>query len=233
MIETIVEEGKVEDASGMDFYLWHSDLLPRNIMVDVDSTPMITGIIDWDEAVYAPKFATALAPWWLWELPPPEEEQEKKPEGEDDDPYTYHVDPMEDEETFEKVDSEPPELAAVKRAWEEAIGPEYAESAMSHYAILARRVLRFSLAWQWAYWWQDLYSQTLAEWKALRPVEESEEESDDDSDDSDDDSDDSEDASEDGSEDEENPEAEAGDIPEDDGDEIWESYSEDEDEDDA
>ncbi|KAB5580812.1 kinase-like domain-containing protein [Coniochaeta sp. 2T2.1] len=109
MIETIVEEEKVEDASGMDFYLWHSDLLPRNIMVDIDSSPMITGIIDWDEAVYAPKFATALAPWWLWELPPPEEQEGKKAEGEDEqdkpedeEDIDYLRDAMEDERNLRK-----------------------------------------------------------------------------------------------------------------------------------
>lgn len=64
MAQRRIDGGKVLDTG--EFCLWHGDLFPRNIMVDVEASPMITGIIDWDEAVYAPILITAVAPFWLW-----------------------------------------------------------------------------------------------------------------------------------------------------------------------
>jgi hypothetical protein len=49
------------------FTLWHKDLFPRNIMVarDKSNNVEISGIIDWDSAIYAPSFAAA-PPHWMW-----------------------------------------------------------------------------------------------------------------------------------------------------------------------
>lgn len=50
------------------FSLWHIDLFPRNIMVDIspeDDTAEISGVIDWDKAMFAPSFA-ASSPQWMW-----------------------------------------------------------------------------------------------------------------------------------------------------------------------
>ncbi|KAL8794638.1 MAG: hypothetical protein Q9195_002834 [Heterodermia aff. obscurata] len=48
--------------------LCHTDLHPRNIMVAVlpDHSIKVTAILDWDEAVFAPKFVGCLPPGWLW-----------------------------------------------------------------------------------------------------------------------------------------------------------------------
>jgi hypothetical protein len=217
-------------------------------MVDPSSTPMITGIIDWDEAVYAPKFAAAVAPTWLWEPPEEKEDDDKEEEDDEDDEDDDGSvqDPDIDEEKFEKSNAEPPtpELQAVKRAWEDAVGPECADSARDHYAILARRILRFAAAWQWEDWWHQLYYDTIDEWKALQGLEESDDESEDGSEDESEDmevdipedDDDSawETCSEEDEEDADEDDSEPGsdDIPEYDGDSAWETCSEDEGEDD-
>lgn len=48
----------------------HLDLVgaPRNIMADIkpDGSLSITGILDWDSAVFAPSFAGCAPPMWLW-----------------------------------------------------------------------------------------------------------------------------------------------------------------------
>lgn len=52
--------------------LCHVDLFPRNIMVKKVQTEekesiQVTGILDWDEAVFAPKFVSCEPPAWLWQ----------------------------------------------------------------------------------------------------------------------------------------------------------------------
>ncbi|KAK3936546.1 hypothetical protein QBC46DRAFT_418703 [Diplogelasinospora grovesii] len=241
MMDVIVDEEHVENPSN-DFQLVHVDLFPRNIMVDPSSTPMITGIIDWDEAVFAPAFVADIAPAWLWELPFTEddgvtEEGEEKP----------FVDL--DKESFERSTQIPPtpELQEVKRVWEEAVGRERVESATNPYAILARRFLKIVSYWVWPWWMNELYDETLKEWNKLRDEEEAkylarqraqgygenpEDEMMEDDDDSFWETEDEEEG-DDGEEYENGgePGHETEDIREDDGDSAWETGSEDGDED--
>jgi hypothetical protein len=51
------------------FHFAHMDLYPRNILVEVidDSSIKITGVLDWDDALFVPKFVACRAPFWLWE----------------------------------------------------------------------------------------------------------------------------------------------------------------------
>ncbi|KAK6079607.1 hypothetical protein SCUP515_03863 [Seiridium cupressi] len=48
--------------------LCHMDLFPRNIMADVSGfgTAKVSGIIDWDGAIYGPAFVACRPPKWLW-----------------------------------------------------------------------------------------------------------------------------------------------------------------------
>jgi hypothetical protein len=48
--------------------LWHPDLFPRNIMAMKKGREKadLTGIIDWDGAMYAPSFASCSPPTWMW-----------------------------------------------------------------------------------------------------------------------------------------------------------------------
>lgn len=50
------------------FCLTHYDLDPRNIMVDIheDETLKISGILDWDLAMFAPKWVHCRPPMWIW-----------------------------------------------------------------------------------------------------------------------------------------------------------------------
>ena len=49
--------------------LCHVDLHPGNIMgqINSDGSFAITGILDWDEAIFAPKFMNCMPPAWLWD----------------------------------------------------------------------------------------------------------------------------------------------------------------------
>ncbi|CAJ2510062.1 Uu.00g059620.m01.CDS01 [Anthostomella pinea] len=65
-IEDMYDDGLLEDKT---ICLWHTDLFPRYIMVDTDTdegTPRIIGVLDWDQAGFAPRFITCRPPDWLW-----------------------------------------------------------------------------------------------------------------------------------------------------------------------
>jgi hypothetical protein len=51
------------------FHVFPMDMPPRNILVNVtdDSSVEIIGILGWEDALSAPKYAACRAPFWLWE----------------------------------------------------------------------------------------------------------------------------------------------------------------------
>ncbi|KAF2650069.1 hypothetical protein K491DRAFT_573830, partial [Lophiostoma macrostomum CBS 122681] len=61
-------------------YLTHLDLEPRNLMVQVinDKSTRLSGILDWDEALFAPAFMNRKPPQWLWDWQDDDEEDESK-----------------------------------------------------------------------------------------------------------------------------------------------------------
>lgn len=50
------------------YSLVHGDLAAHNLLVKIkdESTVVITGVLDWDFAMFAPKFMAYGAPFWLW-----------------------------------------------------------------------------------------------------------------------------------------------------------------------
>lgn len=62
------------------FTLTHMDIVPRNILVD-PAVPnpgnMITGILDWADALFAPIFMPWRPPLWLWAWEDNKEEDER------------------------------------------------------------------------------------------------------------------------------------------------------------
>ncbi|KAK8107592.1 uncharacterized protein PG998_009605 [Apiospora kogelbergensis] len=141
----------------------------------------VTGIIDWDEAHFVPRFATCVPPRWLWQ---PKwwkyndnnrnEEAEDDAAGKDDIGHDTNEDEeSEDEESRDDNEwqDEPldpdynapstPEEAEIKRAFEGAVGERWVFDATSPWAPLARRLLQFSR--------RIMYSQqddeNAAEWK--------------------------------------------------------------------
>lgn len=62
--------------------LYHLDLEPRNIMVQVgndDDSIEITGILDWDSALFLPQFMGCCPPGWLW-MPREDNEDDDDPD---------------------------------------------------------------------------------------------------------------------------------------------------------
>jgi aminoglycoside phosphotransferase (APT) family kinase protein len=96
--------------------LCHLDLAPRNIHVTPKKSPIISAILDWDSAVFVPRFMSCAPPMWLWAW-------------------------NDDEDEDERLVNEPPataELCEVKRIFDEAAGPYYVRFAYEPQYRLAR-----------------------------------------------------------------------------------------------
>ncbi|KAK7920943.1 hypothetical protein PG985_008965 [Apiospora marii] len=137
--------------------LQHPDFFPRNIMVDFAPDPVVTGIIDWDDANFSPRFATCIPPRWLWQPDwaknTDNEDEEDADDGEneenqdDDDEcedcnghYEGNAEPLD----AEGNEPSTPEDAEIKKVFEDAVGERWVWEATSPWFPLARRLLQFS-----------------------------------------------------------------------------------------
>jgi aminoglycoside phosphotransferase (APT) family kinase protein len=102
------------------FYLFHPDLQARNLLFTLPSPTCVrlTGVLDWDAAVFAPKFVSARAPFFLW-----------VDEGSD-----------EEAEAGCLVEPEDTERRAYKRCWEVEVGEERVRDAYRMEYVVARRM---------------------------------------------------------------------------------------------
>ncbi|CAD6591358.1 MAG: hypothetical protein ASARMPRED_005355 [Alectoria sarmentosa] len=107
--------------------LSHLDLAPRNIMVEVrsDISITITGVLDFDSAVFAPTFVSCYPPWWLWQ------------------DETQPGDPLEDESQSDEAPADP-ELAEIKRIFEETVGNDFLRYAYRPQFRLARKLFKIA-----------------------------------------------------------------------------------------
>ena len=127
----------------------HLDLLgsPRNIMVDIqsDGSLSITGILDWDSAVFAPRFVGCAPPMWLWAWNSEEDEDEKHA---NDTPTT-------------------PENREIKKIFEETVGDRFLMYAYKPEYRLARELFRFAKSGITSNTGFDEAEELLNEWNGI------------------------------------------------------------------
>jgi aminoglycoside phosphotransferase (APT) family kinase protein len=133
------------------YALTHKDLEPRNILTNVTSptTASLSGILDWDEAVFAPSFTNCKPPSWLWDF-----------EGDDDEQL---------DECVASVMPQDPDLAVIKEAFEEAAGEEYLKYAYTPEYRIARNICRLAIT---GFHSNDEYEQAekvIKEWNEMYP----------------------------------------------------------------
>ncbi|MCJ1454381.1 hypothetical protein MMC28_004734 [Mycoblastus sanguinarius] len=109
-------------------YLCHLDFAARNIMIEIhpDESLTISGILDWDSAVFAPKFVSCAPPWWIWQ-------------DEND-----GVDAQEDESRADETPADPG-WQGVKQVFEDNIGEDFLHFAYRPQYQMARRLFRLAL----------------------------------------------------------------------------------------
>ena len=159
LAKELLRTGLLTDADNKGgFSLCHTDLFPRNVMVDPPSSssstsPILTGVIDWDETIFAPRFATCQPPVWLWQSPGRQADEVEHFGAE-----------------WSAADSA--ENQEVKRAFEEAMGGgdyDYARLAYEPQFVIARRLLKFARAptWLWRDWYVAQIQEMRREWEHI------------------------------------------------------------------
>lgn len=107
--------------------LSHLDLASQNIMVEIrpDNSITVTGVLDFDSAVFAPKFVSCYPPWWLWQ------------------DETQPGDALEDESQSNETPPDP-ELVEIKRIFEETVGNDFLRYSYQPQFRLARKLFKIA-----------------------------------------------------------------------------------------
>jgi len=138
--------------------LCHVDIHMGNVMAQIqsDNTLKVTAILDWDEAVFAPKFAACEPLGWLWGYIASDHLDE-------DDHLTW---PYE----LEGANNVPstPEQQELKRIFEEQAGPEYPHLAYDEVSRLCRGIFRIATEGLVASHYDKAAERILQEWNVLR-----------------------------------------------------------------
>ena len=130
--------------------LAHLDLAGRNIMVEFppDEPLKITGYLDWDSAVFAPKFVACAPPWWLWQ--------------DDDDETDYQ-----DDESKANDTPAQPHKQEIKRAFEETVGEDFLIYAYEPEYQLARKLFHIAIQGNSSSEQLQLVKDFLEEWEVF------------------------------------------------------------------
>ncbi|KAH3966404.1 hypothetical protein HBH70_121860 [Parastagonospora nodorum] len=136
-----------------DYYLTHMDFEPRNILLHSISNDIasLSGILDWDESVFAPAFLSCRAPSWRWDF-----------EGDDDEEL---------DESIAHVDPQDVELLAIKQAFESAVDAKWLVYAYKTEYRLAREIIRLAITGINSSEGYDVANRIVKEWNELRPAQ--------------------------------------------------------------
>ncbi|RSL86632.1 hypothetical protein CEP51_002686 [Fusarium floridanum] len=137
------------------YYFHHGDLFPRNIMVDTpdEKTATVTGILDWDDAHFAPAVVAFAPPAWLWV------------EGY----WSADIEEYIDEEriwAFAQKTPEKDEAKELKDVFEKIVGVEFLQYAYSPDACEARKIWSSAKQRIGRSWVVDELSKMLATWRS-------------------------------------------------------------------
>ncbi len=112
-----------------DNCLTHLDIAGRNIMAELgpDDSLTVTGYLDWDSAMFVPKFVACAPPWWLWQDKNDNTDSQEEESKAGDIPVS-----LEDQET--------------KRAWEEVVGDDVIFYAYQPQFVLARKLFHIAVS---------------------------------------------------------------------------------------
>ena len=149
VINDVARDGLLDDHINC---LWHTDLFPRNIMFDEETwpeNPYISGILDWDDAAFAPRFMACRPPDWLWDT-----------RADDDDSSS--------DEPLDTLQPQTAEAAEIKEAFDLSVGEVYCKLAYNPKLIVVRRLLLHCLQAQWSDSTLKRFQDVLDHWEILK-----------------------------------------------------------------
>jgi hypothetical protein len=101
------------------FHLCHLDFQMRNILVEIkDSDVEVTGVLDWDSALFGPKFMAKRAPFFMWQPDDADDNEEQNA--------------IATPQTLEEVEC--------KKVFEQTVDAEFLRYAYGAEYIIARRI---------------------------------------------------------------------------------------------
>lgn len=130
--------------------LCHLDLnhAPHNIMVDIqDNSLSISGILDWDCAIFAPRFVGCVPPMWIWAWNVEEDEDEAHA---NDTPNSL-------------------ERQELKQLFEDAVGERFPRFAYLPQYRISRRLFKFAQHGMNSSWHIEDADRLVSEWAGMRP----------------------------------------------------------------
>ena len=127
--------------------LCHLDLADRNIMVQRQSnnTLTVTGILDWDSAVFAPKFVSCAPPWWMWQDEDSTVDSEQDEDGASDVPEKHHN-------------------RLIKAAFDETVGEDFLHYCYQPQYKYARRLFHIAMTGNHGSYETDIIDVFLRDW---------------------------------------------------------------------
>ena len=155
-LTTVAEEMNAADTfDNVYFSLCHLDLAPRNVMATTnrDNSLQISGVLDWDSAVFGSCFVACEPPSWIWAWSDDEDKNQ-------DDDY------QEDHANDTPATSEGQEL---KRKFEEVVGKEMLRYFYEPQYRLARTLFNIALSSLRSNSAFPKTDRLLREWEELRP----------------------------------------------------------------
>ncbi|KAF2026130.1 hypothetical protein EK21DRAFT_74851 [Setomelanomma holmii] len=150
MINSLADAGLLPDTQ--PFHLHHADFQLRNLLfVPISPTSVrLSGILDWDCALFAPAFMATRAPFFLWSADDADELDESD----------ALIEP-EDEGKLE-----------LKRVFEEAVGEEFCTDAYRREYVIARRMFYYLVKGVRSGGDVFLAEEVIKEWKELQSANE-------------------------------------------------------------
>lgn len=149
----IVQKLETKGAFGQSqgWYFTHGDFYPRNLMTEIfpGGDARITAVLDWDQGSFQPAVMACRPPSWLW--------QRRL--------YWCHSSDEDSLDIIAGMEPTDPHEAEIKKAFDEAAGPEYCRIAYHEYAYTARKLTlwaqmgcdnRIGSRWvDWVNWFVD------------------------------------------------------------------------------
>ncbi|KAF2650063.1 hypothetical protein K491DRAFT_570426, partial [Lophiostoma macrostomum CBS 122681] len=134
------------------FYLCHGDLQPYNLLVEVrdEEHVEITGILDWDSAIFAPSFMAYKPPYWLWYPAEAATREFDREESANIEPASEHG-------------------RVMKQIFLKNASPEFLKYAFAPEAIIARKVLTHLRHGFKHKAHAEMAMATIEEWQQLHP----------------------------------------------------------------
>lgn len=135
IIDKLVARGVFRGEEMKRFSLVHTDLFPRNIIIDTEQSgrDMISGIVDWDCVLFAPSFMACMPPAWLW-----------APET-----YVHREGDYIGCFGYDDVEPESDDLQTVKNVFEDEAGQFYIQQAYNPELAASRIFMDFVQARDW------------------------------------------------------------------------------------